>query len=147
MKAFFENLFQYTDHFNTVLIQKMMVEQAVDLSKSHRLMSHMLNAHHIWNKRILGQSPEVGVWQSMLLTEMLDRNEDNYQQTQRILHEADLDTTISYTNSKGDSFQNTVQDILFQVVNHTSYHRAQIATDFREHGLEPIMTDYIMYKR
>ena len=147
MKSFFENLFQYTDHFNTVLIQKMLVEQAADLNKSQQLMSHMLNAHHIWNRRILRQQPEVGVWQPMPLTEMLDRNEDNYQQTRRILNEVDLDTTISYTNSKGDLYQNTVQDILFHVVNHTSYHRAQIATDFREHGLDPITTDYIMYKR
>ncbi|GAB3173960.1 DinB family protein [Telluribacter humicola] len=147
MKAFFENLFQYTDHFNTVLIQRLLTEQEADLSKSHRLLSHCLNAHHIWNKRILGEQPEVGVWQLIPLTEMLDRNEENYQHTQRILEELDLDTSVSYTNSKGDAFHNTVQDILFQVVNHSSYHRAQIATDFREHGVEPVATDYILYKR
>ncbi|HEV7347046.1 DinB family protein [Telluribacter sp.] len=147
MKEFFENLFQYTNHYNTQLVQKLNVTTEADLGKSQQLLSHLLDAHHIWNQRILGLPPAVGVWQELPLSEMLALNEDNYQQTTEILNERALDTLVSYTNSKGEAFQNTIQDILFHVVNHTTYHRSQIATDFRAHGLEPLPTDYIFYKR
>ncbi|WP_209331385.1 DinB family protein [Lunatimonas salinarum] len=33
------------------------------------------------------------------------------------------------------------------IVNHSTYHRGQIATLFRESGLQPVVTDYIMLKR
>lgn len=44
-------------------------------------------------------------------------------------------------------FTNTIGDILFHIVNHSTYHRGQIASDFRESDIEPLNTDYIMFKR
>ena len=54
---------------------------------------------------------------------------------------------IIYKNSKGIEFSNTVQDVIFHVINHSTYHRAQIASDLKANGIEPINTDYIFYKR
>ena len=51
------------------------------------------------------------------------------------------------TNSKGETFSNKIKDILFHIINHSTYHRAQIATDLKQNGIEPINTDYIFYKR
>ena len=37
--------------------------------------------------------------------------------------------------------------MLFHFVNHSTYHRGQIASNLKEHGIEPLVTDYIFYKR
>ena len=40
-----------------------------------------------------------------------------------------------------------MEDILIQVFNHGTYHRAQVAKDLRGNGLAPVNTDYITYVR
>jgi uncharacterized damage-inducible protein DinB len=47
----------------------------------------------------------------------------------------------------GDSYTNNVEMIMIHLVNHSSYHRAQIAMLLRQKGLEPINTDFITYDR
>ena len=55
---------------------------------------------------------------------------------------------IEYTNLKGDSFSNTVEEILFHVVNHGTYHRGQIVTILRHLGVGQLpSTDLIRYVR
>jgi uncharacterized damage-inducible protein DinB len=44
-------------------------------------------------------------------------------------------------------FTNTIKDILFHIINHSTNHRGQIAVDFRNNGLEPLVLDYVFYKR
>jgi uncharacterized damage-inducible protein DinB len=54
-----------------------------------------------------------------------------------------LTEKISYTNSKGETWNNTVEEILTHVVIHSAYHRGQIASDVRASGGVPAYTDYI----
>ena len=54
-----------------------------------------------------------------------------------------LSRAVTYRNSKGEQWTNTVEDILMHVVIHSAYHRGQIATDMRANGLEPAYTDFI----
>jgi uncharacterized damage-inducible protein DinB len=54
---------------------------------------------------------------------------------------------ISYQNTKGEAYQNTIKDIMFHIINHSSYHRGQVMMLVRNAGLEPIPTDYILTKR
>ncbi|MDO1499494.1 DinB family protein [Winogradskyella maritima] len=54
---------------------------------------------------------------------------------------------MSYESSEGRLFANTVQDILFHIINHSAHHRGQIMMDLRQNGLEPLALDYIFYKR
>jgi uncharacterized damage-inducible protein DinB len=51
--------------------------------------------------------------------------------------------TISYVNSKGERWENTVTDILTHMIIHSGYHRGQIAADVRAAGGEPAYTDFI----
>ncbi|GAB2791735.1 hypothetical protein GCM10027275_40730 [Rhabdobacter roseus] len=145
MKSFFKNLFEYNTHSNQALIQRVL--ELTPPEKSHRLLSHILNAHHVWNHRMLSQPSTLEIWGVLAPEIMLATDEANHAQTEAILETFYFWEPISYTNSKGEAFRNTVQDILFHIVNHSTYHRAQIATDFREQGLEPLPTDYIFYKR
>ncbi len=59
----------------------------------------------------------------------------------------DLHAIITYNNTKGDTFTTSLEDILIQVFNHGTYHRAQIAHDLRHNSLEPVNTDYITFVR
>jgi uncharacterized damage-inducible protein DinB len=55
--------------------------------------------------------------------------------------------TIAYKNTRGESFENSVRDILFHINNHSTHHRAQIAARIREAGITPPTSDYIFYRR
>ena len=59
------------------------------------------------------------------------------------LDTAKLSRRIAYRNTKGESWENTVQNILLHVVMHSAYHRGQIAADMRAAGHEPAYADFI----
>lgn len=93
------------------------------------------------------KTTSIGVHDLHTLTECKNMDKENYEDTMKVLETADLGKVIDYKNSKGDAFSNTVQDILFHVVNHTTHHRGQIVSDFRQSGIAPLVTDYIFFKR
>lgn len=147
MKAFFHQLFDYNFYCNKKFIETCAQLEHIP-EQSHRLFSHVLNAHHIWNARILGQAPALAVWDVHQVTAWGDLHYQNQRDSFEIITNADpLDKRITYENSEGRTFANTLQDILFHVINHSTHHRAQIASDFRANGLEPLALDYIFYKR
>ena len=115
-----------------------------------RLFSHVLNAQAIWISRIKGTASPVKVWQEhdLAFCHAL------HQQTSETLHqlmaradEQELQRLVSYTNSLGNKYDSAVHDILTHAVTHASYHRAQVATRMRDHGLEPVNSDFITYCR
>ena len=54
----------------------------------------------------------------------------------------------AYKNLKGDPFEDRIEDTLFHVVNHSTYHRGQIITMLREAGVAKVVsTDLIHYLR
>jgi uncharacterized damage-inducible protein DinB len=60
-----------------------------------------------------------------------------------VVETEDPDRTVLYANTKGQRFENTVAEILLQVLLHGAYHRGQIAADVRAAGGEPALTDLI----
>ncbi|MDZ4714746.1 MAG: DinB family protein [Cytophagales bacterium] len=147
MKPFFKDLFEYSHHTNQKLAELFTASHEKTSEKSVTLYNHILNAHQIWNSRIDPASPPYGVWEIHPAGEYQRIDRMNYENSIRILETLYFDQPVSYTNSKGQPYTNTVRDILFHVINHSTYHRGQIAAEFREHGLEPLVTDYIFYKR
>lgn len=146
MKIFFEELFEYNYKCNQKLSHILTGETGPELEKSITLLSHILNAHHIWNHRIQGITPATGVWDVHPAESFAVMDTDNLKNSLDLLRQYDFNLIIHYV-ARGSEYQNTFRDILFHVINHSTYHRAQIATEFRRIGLEPIPTDYIIYKR
>lgn len=108
----------------------------------------MLNAHHLWNARIIGKEPQYDVWQVHQVKDWADIHYENQRASFEITSNADdFEKRIDYDNSEGRLFTNTLQDILFHIINHSTHHRGQIATDFRANGLTPEALDYVFYKR
>jgi uncharacterized damage-inducible protein DinB len=147
MTHFFKGLFEYSHHFNQQLATVFTEQSALTSEKSIKLFNHMLNAHRIWNSRIIEDQNPFGVWDMHPIHELKDIDHINYISSIRILDQSDLNSSIKYTTSKGDTYTNSVRDILFHVINHSTYHRGQIAAEFRQNGIEPVVTDYIFYKR
>ncbi len=147
MKVFFNQLFDYNFYCNKKLIEECNKLDKVP-EKSAALFSHVLNAHHIWNARILGKPSEYEVWQIHEIKDWGDIHYENQRSSFEITtNNDDFERRIDYENSEGRLFTNTLQDILFHIINHSTHHRAQIAMDFRSNDLEPLSLDYIHYKR
>ena len=119
--------------------------EAVD-DKTISLINHTLNAQQIWNARISGETT-FEVWQINPFDTLEEINHQNFLKSIAIVQNADLEKTIEYQNSRGTKFENTVFDMLFHAINHSTYHRGQINSLLKQNGLEPVLTDYIFYKR
>jgi uncharacterized damage-inducible protein DinB len=146
MKAFFQELFEYNHHSNQQIITTLEHNQDKVSEKCIKLQSHVLNAHRIWNCKLLPDQQLFGRWDIHPVQELSAINSKNFEASMWILDNFELPQIIQYTTSTGQVFNNSLRDILFHVINHSTYHRAQIATEFRLCGIEPLLTDYIFYK-
>ncbi len=147
MQSFFNQLFDYNFYCNKKLIEECNKMESVP-QRSSELFSHILNCHHIWNHRILQKTPEYGVMQLQHLKDWADIHYENQRSSFEIITNTDdFEIRLDYENSEGRLFTNTVKDMLFHVINHSTHHRAQIAVDFKNNGIDPLTLDYIFYKR
>lgn len=146
MKEKLVDLFEYTYRFNKEMI-KIISEnlEKVD-EKTMSLINHTLNAQQIWNARILGEKT-FEVWQINPFESLEGINDQNFKTSVQIVGNSDLDQRINYQNSRGTKFENSIFEMLFHAVNHSTYHRGQINSLLKQNGIEPILTDYIFYKR
>ena len=149
MKEHLKELLEYSHHINSKLIEKFNdgdLHLAIPES-TMRLFSHILNAQYIWNSRIDGEVEKFDGWMVHEKGDLEDLENQNFNKSLDILEKLELHKNISYINPKGEQFQNSIQQILFHIVNHSTYHRGQIAAEMRKSGLEPVASDYIFYKR
>ncbi|WP_185204659.1 DinB family protein [Chryseobacterium sp. C3] len=146
MKEKLVDLFEYTYHFNKEMI-KIISEnlEKVD-EKAISLINHTLNAQQIWNSRILNEK-SFEVWQINPFENLDGINQQNFNKSLEIVQKFDPDQKIEYQNSRGIKFENTVFEMLFQAINHSTYHRGQINSLLKQSGITPILADYIFYKR
>ncbi len=146
MKEKMVDLFEYTYHFNKEMIRIMADHREKVGGDIIRLINHTLNAQQIWNSRILG-GISFDVWQINPFESLNDINQQNFTRSIEVIEQYDADQRIEYRNSKGTEFDNTVFEMLFQAVNHSTYHRGQINSLLKQSGIDPVLTDYIFYKR
>lgn len=60
---------------------------------------------------------------------------------------ADLEHTLQYRDTKGNTHQNPLGPVLQHLANHGTYHRGQITTMLRQLGAKPVSTDLIAFYR
>lgn len=146
MKEKLIDLFEYTFHYNNEIIK--VIDENIEKidEKTITLINHTLNAQQIWNSRILKEN-SFEVWQINPFETLTEINQTNFEKSIEIVHHFDPDRKINYQNSRGANFENTVFEMLFQAINHSTYHRGQINSLLKQNGIDPILTDYIFYKR
>ena len=147
MKGFLHKLFDYNFYCNKKIIQQCSALESVP-ENCERLFSHILNAHHIWNHRLLGIPNTYGVWEMHAIDKWEDIHYENQRASFEIISNTDnFEKRVGYENSEGRSFANETKDILFHIINHSTHHRGQIMMELRNAGVVPEPLDYVHYKR
>jgi uncharacterized damage-inducible protein DinB len=115
-----------------------------------RLYGHVLAAEEVWLSRIEGREQALTAWPALGLDDcaaLAAKNHAAFALLAETISAPELQRTVSYRNSKGEAFVNTVEDILMHVALHGAYHRGQVARIVRGEGGAPQATDYIFFIR
>lgn len=145
----FIHLFEY-NNWATKLAANSVIASDKKEGRVLELLSHIVSAQAIWLNRILGNNITIDPWQKQLPEECITQSTKITSEWISLLKrfkDIDLVKRIEYKNPKGEKFSNTIKDITTHVINHSTYHRAQIAQLVRQSGGEPAKTDYIVYQR
>lgn len=133
-------LFRYDDWANR---EELRALRGSSNARALRLLAHIVGTQWLWYARLRGEPPREAVWPEISLDgceQSLDLIGSFWME---FVSDADMNASISYTNSKGEPWTSSVEDILLHVILHGAYHRGQIATVLRGGGEEPAYTDYI----
>jgi len=115
-------------------------------ARAGAVLAHIAAAEWLWLRRLGQSAPALDVWPPLTPDECASQFRDLSRAWPTYLVKLgpeSLATQICYTNTKGEGWSNTVEDVLTHVVLHSAYHRGQIATLLRESGATPAYTDYI----
>jgi uncharacterized damage-inducible protein DinB len=150
MKDYFIRLFEYDMHANQLILKA--IREAGDPEQSTQLFGHLLAAQQRWLARcVYSTAPEVDIWPKQETISFEEILADNYLEWGNFLStitSADLEQRVNYKNSAGTAFADKMIDILTQVTNHGTHHRAQIGQQLKLAGAATLpITDYIYFIR
>ncbi len=148
MKKYFLKLYEYNAWANDRVLKCLKAQDVKD-EKVLTLMGHIVAAQFLWLHRIKGlPAPNVKLWGSYTLAQILEMTPEAGKQWLEFVESTEnFDRELSYRNYVNDAYTNNVETIMIHLVNHSSYHRAQIAMLLRQKGMEPVNTDFITYDR
>lgn len=92
-----------------------------------RIISHILNVHHLWIRRIKDMPVESGGWDTFEPRHFSRLNYQNFQETIDLLSENGEDRIITYINSDNENMEKSMYDILYHILQHNAHHRGQVA--------------------
>jgi uncharacterized damage-inducible protein DinB len=153
-------LFNFNDWANKKYIEavqnlddeKYTVEIRSSFSSIRETISHLIASEWIWLQRWLGESPTAPPdWHDKpSIRTLVEKMKDIESERENFLEELkddDLKRVMNYNLLSGKAQQNTLQETLQHVVNHSTYHRGQLATLLRQIDETPPSTDLILYFR
>jgi uncharacterized damage-inducible protein DinB len=148
MKKYFLKLYRY-NAWATKRVIGTLVRQQVHDKQILTLLGHIVAAQFLWLHRIKGlPAPDVKLWGEYNLDQLVEMAERAGKQWLEFVESTeDFDREMTYRNYVNEPYTNNVENIMIHLVNHSSYHRAQIAMLLRQKGFEPINTDFITYDR
>lgn len=149
-QSFFKEKFEYDLHSNLgwlkFLEQNEANLNAANLNDLTKWMSHIINVHHIWNARLSQVNSESEAWDLLPLHYFERFLLENYNQTIQFLEQHTLEEKINYHDSEGVQIEKETMDILYHLLNHSNYHRAQMALKSKEWGFQIPSTNFIIYR-
>jgi len=141
----FRRQFAYNEWANREVLATL-EDTGGSLERPIQYVAHILSAELLWLNRLKRQRPTIAVWPRFDLAEcasQLGKVSSAWNQYLQSLSSTELLGAASYTNSKGEGWSSTVQDILSHVLLHSAYHRGQIASTMRANDQTPAYTDFI----
>lgn len=149
MKQYFQRLFAYDTWANQRIISMLQQLPGSDERCLH-LLSHIFAAQQIWHGRITGSASHLAPfpgWNFQECHVIFLKMSKSWDEYLRGIRGAELKRVVSYTNTKGESFSTQVKDILTHVINHSTYHRAQIVFALKGKVEKLPVTDFIAFAR
>ena len=112
-------------------------------------LAHIVGVEWIWLRRWTGESPRsIPEWVSHPdLSDLATRLGAVEVERAAFLAEADLDRVVTYQGLDGQTFSLPLGKLMRHVVNHSTYHRGQLAMMLRQLGQAPPSTDFTRYLR
>ena len=149
MKAYFIQLFNYDRYANLRILET--IRNAGNITEPIKIIAHLLAAQQIWLNRCK-KEPAIGGalwpdWSVNTFEQTINNNHQNWINFLEGLNDEGFNQLVSYKNSKGESFENKLSDILAHVINHGTHHRAHAGQHLKLTRIELPNTDYIAYIR
>lgn len=115
-------------------------------------LAHVVGAEWVWLRRWLGENPAgFPDWVATpVLADLRVRLSTIERERETFvagLSDADLNRVVTYRNLSGRAFSDPLDGLIRHVVNHSTYHRGQVATQLRQLGVTPPSTDLIVFLR
>lgn len=120
------------------------------IAEALREEAHVIGSLETWLSRLEGRRPRLDVWPSVdlsTLERLVVRTHADLRGYFESPASADLGASITYVNSAGNSFSNTVGDILTHAFLHAQYHRGKVNLLLRKANLQPAPVDFIAFVR
>ena len=145
MPPYLHRLFAYDAWANREVIESLKKTGAAP-PRALRLLAHIVIGEQLWMSRLKQEKKTVAVWPELTLSQceaQVAELRTLWQDYLNGLAPSQVSDPIPYTNTEGESWVNTIEDILMHVAMHSAYHRAQIAAELRASGHKPANTDLI----
>lgn len=146
LKEFFKHKFEYDFLTNKKWCENLLSQEELISDYCQKSMSHIVNVHHIWIQRVLGLPSESFSWDKLPADYWIKLHQENYLKTLDFLEKVDELEKMNYHSEEGVQLEKEVVDVLYHILNHSNYHRGQIAKDLRDHGLEVPSYNFITFK-
>ncbi|HTK18137.1 MAG TPA: DinB family protein [Mucilaginibacter sp.] len=147
MKNYFINLLRYDRYANLRILDAL--NKTEDHAKAEQLMAHLLIVQQVWLGRCLNKPSNISTtwpdWKVDSFEQKINENHQEWLTYLESLNENDFQQFINYKSFKGDNFESKLIDILTQLINHGTHHRAQAGQHLKLAGAELPATDYILF--
>jgi uncharacterized damage-inducible protein DinB len=125
---------------------------ASSFSSVRDTLAHIYGVEWVWLQRFRGVSPS-SIPAADQFTDVASLRDSWLQFEPTLLEfvyalsEAELDRIMEYRTMKYGEYRNPLWQSMLHLINHGSYHRGQVTTLLRQHGVQPVLTDLIHYYR
>jgi uncharacterized damage-inducible protein DinB len=138
------------DYWASDKFVKAFMEMSQPPEKAVKILGHILFALDVWLARLMQEdlSRFTDPYPPYSLAECRQKLNELHEKWKKYLanlNPEDLGEKIKTTNTQGKPFEHIVQNVLVHVVNHSSYHRGQLATLIHQGEGKRPNTDYIGY--
>lgn len=146
MKDFFLEKFEFDFYATEMCIDQIEKQEDVVSDFVKKSISHIINVHHIWNARLIEKKPESELWDVLPIHFLTQLNRQNHRETIDYIEKFELGEKVKYHSSEGVRLNKMDIDILYHILNHSSYHRGQIVLDLKRQNLLFPSFDFITFK-
>ena len=113
-------------------------------------LTHILGAEEVWLMRWKGISPKTILDPAYfpdvrsIQSKWTEVELDQWNFVSKISDES-LQEMVEYQNFKGETWEYSLWQMMYQMVNHSTYHRGQVIAMLRQLGAAPSSLDFLLF--